>query len=194
MKKIIGIGIVALIVIVGTFIIIRELGKNKPVQETVIHSVIERQLPVFRMASYQINYSGKIYKNGTDTFLKIPTGSYTVRFDYEAVVLIGTRIHPKVTLIDDVINLDFSEVKLEVISVTPTSLELVRANTTGWRWFVGSGIPIQDGLFEPFMNAINTLPEMLNEDEEIQEKAMNSLIEHYKSFYSMLNYAIEITN
>jgi len=166
---------------------------NQNNNETIIVHTIEKEVPIFRMASYQINYFGRIYKNGTDTiFLNIPTGGYSVRFDYEAIVLIGTKQHPRVTLIDNVINLDFSDVRLEVIAVTPTSLELVRANTSGMRWFLGSGIPIQAGLFEPFIDTINTLPEVLNEDERIQELALVSLINSFKEFYSLLNYEIEV--
>jgi len=187
--------ILTMLVTVSIILLILVLMPSPTPEPTIVYQTIERQLPVFRLASYQINYSGRIWKNGTDyIFSRIPTGGFQVRFNYDAIILIGTKQHPRVNLnlTDNVLTLDFNNVVLEVLAVTPTQLELVSANTSGVRWFRGGGIPIQDGLFGPFIEAISNAPSILNDDPTIHEKALESLVNSYKEFYSMLNYEMLI--
>jgi len=184
-----------ILIVVAYFCFLFYSTNNKQEQIIISHNVIERSFPVFRMASYQINYTGRIYVNGTDRIVfNIPTGGYTVRIDYDAEILIGTKTHPRVNMRDNIIELDFTDVRLEVLAVTPTRMELVNSGVSGWRWVRGGGIPIQAGLFDPFIETINNAPEVLNYNEEIQQRALESLIQSFLDFYSIFNFEVEIVN
>ena len=161
--------------------------KKEP-QVIISTAVIKQEQPVFRLAAYQINYDGKIKAEGSEKW----AGSYNVFIEYEAEVLIGTSIHPKITLYEGVVELDMREVVLEVIAITPKQLNLINASTSTWRWILGKGIPIQDGLFEPIMAVFNDASKFFEDDPEIMERAELALIFEYQKFYTSINYVVNV--
>jgi len=188
-KLIFKIGVISCVILVLAFIssaIYFSIKISEKPKEVLVKEYIQTYQTIYAMASYEIHYNGKVYVNKQEKIASFIPSGYSARYDYEAKLLIGTKQFPKILFDNGTVELDFTNVKLEVLAFMPTNLEYVKSETRGWRWFIGAGIPIQEGIFDPIMEAIKTMPSILTENEYVQEKAMNSLIENYVKVYSMI--------